>query len=59
MMMNTESEQMEKIVELLEKLNISAQNRTLAISYLKGEAGDEVFAQFEPMSFSRVSCETE
>ena len=59
MMMNTESEQMEKIVELLEKLNISAQNRTLAISYLKGEAGDEVFAQFEPMSFSRVSCETQ
>ena len=39
MMINADNEQVEEVLELFEKLNISTQNRTLAVSYMKGEIG--------------------
>ena len=35
MMINADNEQVEEVLELFEKLNISTQNRTLAIPYMK------------------------
>ena len=57
MMINADNEQVEEVLELFEKLNISTQNRTLAIPYMKGETGDEVLDQFEPMRFAIISHE--
>ena len=57
MMINADNEQVEEVLELFEKLNISMQNRTLAVSYMKGETGDEVLDQFEPMRFAIISHE--
>ncbi len=47
MITNADNSQIGDMVELLETLDISVQDRVLAERYLKGDVGDEVLDQFE------------
>ena len=51
MVTNADNSQIGDMIELLEKLDVSAQDCVLAERYLRGDAGDEVLDQFETQDF--------
>ncbi len=52
MTINADNQQISKMIALLTKLGVSAQDCELAKKYLNGDAGDEVLDQFERKDLS-------